>query len=65
VLDAYLRVPKLAPLREAATQKFTEKRQEHLLYVSQYGEDMPEVRDWRWSGKGSGEGTLDTGSDNA
>jgi xylulose-5-phosphate/fructose-6-phosphate phosphoketolase len=51
-------------MREAATQKFTEKRQEHKLYVSQYGEDMPEVRNWRWSGKGSSS-DLDTGGDNA
>ena len=64
-LDVILRVPRLAHMREEATQKFTEKRQEHKLYVSQYGEDMPEVRDWRWSGEGSGKADLDTGGDNA
>jgi xylulose-5-phosphate/fructose-6-phosphate phosphoketolase len=64
-LDVINRVPKLAHMREAATQRFTEKRQEHKLYVSQYGEDMPEVRNWRWSGEDSGKSDLDTGGDNA
>jgi xylulose-5-phosphate/fructose-6-phosphate phosphoketolase len=26
-----------------------EKRIAHKQYVTTYGEDMPEVRDWRWS----------------
>jgi xylulose-5-phosphate/fructose-6-phosphate phosphoketolase len=65
VLDVYLRVPKLESHRDDARQKFTERRQEHLLYVTQHGEDMPEVRDWRWSGKGSTNSGLDTGGDNA
>ena len=65
VLDVYLRVPKLASLRDEARQTFTERRQEHMLYVTQHGEDMPEVRDWRWSGKGSTGSGLDTGGDNA
>jgi xylulose-5-phosphate/fructose-6-phosphate phosphoketolase len=65
-LDAIRRVPKLHALTEEATQKFTEMRQKHKLYVSQYGEDLPEVRDWRWNRNASGElsSSLDTGSDN-
>jgi hypothetical protein len=23
--------------------------QRHKLYVSEHGEDLPEVRDWRWT----------------
>ena len=65
VLDVYLRVPSLAAKRDDARQTFTERRQAHMLYVTQHGEDMPEVSNWRWSGKGSGRAESDTGSDNA
>ncbi|GGG93085.1 phosphoketolase [Silvibacterium dinghuense] len=65
VLDVVLRTPSLTHLREETTQWFYSKRQDHKLYVSQYGEDMPEVRDWRWSGKAHTSASLDTGGDNA
>jgi xylulose-5-phosphate/fructose-6-phosphate phosphoketolase len=29
-------------------QLHSEKMQEHKLYVAEHGEDMPEVRDWKW-----------------
>ncbi|TCK72077.1 phosphoketolase family protein [Acidipila rosea] len=66
-LDAVLRVPRMKDKAKAAVQAFTEKRQEHKLYVSRFGEDMPEVRDWRWSKEGSSaeKTSLDTGGDNA
>jgi len=63
-LDAVRRVPRLRQRTDAATQKFTEIRQRHKLYVSQYGEDLPEVRNWSWSG-GKGATSQDTGGDNA
>jgi len=37
------RVPRLKTLADRATQRFTEMMQRHKLYVSEYGEDMPEV----------------------
>jgi len=64
-LDAVRRVPRLRQLTDEATQKFTEMRQRHKLYVSQYGEDLPEVRNWTWSGSGKGATSQDTGGDNA
>ncbi|RKH37753.1 phosphoketolase family protein [Corallococcus sicarius] len=34
-----------------AEQRFSEVRQQHKLYVSEHGEDMPEVRDWKWTAR--------------
>jgi xylulose-5-phosphate/fructose-6-phosphate phosphoketolase len=48
-LDVIRRVPRLQTLAATATQRFTEMMQRHKLYVSEYGEDMPEVRNWKWS----------------
>ena len=48
-LDAIRRVPRLKSIADKATQRFTEAMQRHKAYVSEHGEDMPEVANWRWS----------------
>ena len=48
-LDVINRVPRLKSIADNATQRFTEAMQRHKLYVSEHGEDMPEVANWRWS----------------
>jgi xylulose-5-phosphate/fructose-6-phosphate phosphoketolase len=47
--DVIDRVPGLAA--RAVTQKrlLRDKLIEHKLYITRYGDDMPEIRDWRWS----------------
>jgi xylulose-5-phosphate/fructose-6-phosphate phosphoketolase len=50
-LDAIKRVPRLAAQREAAEQWNSEQIQRHKLYVAEHGEDLPEIRNWRWSAK--------------
>jgi xylulose-5-phosphate/fructose-6-phosphate phosphoketolase len=48
-LDVVLRVPRLAHLVEPATQQYSEAMQRHKEYVSEHGEDLPEIRNWKWS----------------
>jgi xylulose-5-phosphate/fructose-6-phosphate phosphoketolase len=33
---------------EKATERYFEVMQRHKLYVTEHGEDMPEVRNWKW-----------------
>jgi xylulose-5-phosphate/fructose-6-phosphate phosphoketolase len=48
-LDVIRRVPRLRNLMDRAQQAFTDAIQRHKLYVSEHGEDLPEVRDWKWT----------------
>jgi len=36
------------PEAGAAEQWYSEQIQRHRLYVSENGDDLPEIRDWRW-----------------
>lgn len=47
-LDAISRIPRLAGQVEAATARYWATMQRHKLYIGEHGDDMPEVRDWRW-----------------
>ena len=49
VLDVIERVPGLAARASGVAALMREKRDRHHAYVREHGEDMPEVRDWRWS----------------
>jgi xylulose-5-phosphate/fructose-6-phosphate phosphoketolase len=47
-LDAIRRIPRLSHLVPEANQRYSEQMQRHKIYVSEHGEDMPEVRNWKW-----------------
>jgi xylulose-5-phosphate/fructose-6-phosphate phosphoketolase len=47
-VDAISRIPRLAAHAEAARQWYSEQIQRHKLYVSENGDDLPEIRNWRW-----------------
>jgi xylulose-5-phosphate/fructose-6-phosphate phosphoketolase len=47
-LDAIKRVPRMAAHADAAEQWYSESIQRHKLYVSENGDDLPEIKDWRW-----------------
>lgn len=49
VLNAVRWVPKLADRAAYAAQAVRDKLVEHRLYVDEHGEDMPEIRDWKWA----------------
>jgi xylulose-5-phosphate/fructose-6-phosphate phosphoketolase len=51
--DVIDRVPKLRERAAYAKQAIRDKLIEHQHYIVRHGEDMPEVRNWRW-GAGSG-----------
>ena len=48
-LDAIRRIPRLKNISDKATEKFYESMQRHKIYVSEHGEDLPEVRNWKWN----------------
>ncbi len=48
-LDAIQRIPRLAGQVEKAKARYWETMERHRLYISEHGDDMPEVNDWRWS----------------
>jgi xylulose-5-phosphate/fructose-6-phosphate phosphoketolase len=47
-LDAVRRVPRLAGQVDAAEQWYSEAIQRHKLYVAENGDDLPEIKNWRW-----------------
>jgi xylulose-5-phosphate/fructose-6-phosphate phosphoketolase len=46
--DVIDRVPELRARAAYAKQTIRDKLIEHQHYVTRYGEDMPEIREWRW-----------------
>ncbi len=48
VMDVIDRVPKLETIGAHLLQEMRDKRFEHKRYIAEHGEDMPEIRDWKW-----------------
>lgn len=48
-LDAINRIPRFSSEVTKATDRYWSTMERHKLYVSEHGEDMPEVADWRWA----------------
>ena len=47
-LDAIQRVPKLANRRPYMRQWVDEKLLAHKEYIERFGDDLPEIREWKW-----------------
>ena len=48
--DVIDRVPKLGARAAYAKQAIRDKLTEHTEYVNEHGEDLPEIREWKWGG---------------
>ena len=51
VIDVVDRVVKLSAAAGHIKQRMQRKRTEHREYILAHGEDMPEVREWKWCGR--------------
>jgi xylulose-5-phosphate/fructose-6-phosphate phosphoketolase len=49
VMDVIDRVPSLGARAAHVRQHMADERTRHVEYTRAYGEDLPEVRDWKWS----------------
>ncbi|MDP1536777.1 MAG: phosphoketolase family protein [Burkholderiales bacterium] len=48
VMDVANRVAKLQPQAAHIKQRMRDKLNQHTQYIHQHGEDMPEIRNWKW-----------------
>ncbi|GAB4368276.1 MAG: phosphoketolase family protein [Elainellaceae cyanobacterium] len=48
-MDVIDRLPKLRYVGAHVKQMLSDKLVEHKHYISTYGDDMPEIRDWKWT----------------
>ena len=49
--NAAKRVPRLVGETAEVEQRYWSAMERHKLYISEHGQDMPEIRNWRWKPK--------------
>jgi xylulose-5-phosphate/fructose-6-phosphate phosphoketolase len=66
VEDVIDRLPQLGARAAYAKQAIRDRLIDHKNYIGRYGDDMPEIRDWRWGAQGpiGRARTSDTAADN-
>ena len=53
VIDTIDRLPQVGAKGEALKQRLRDKLAEHRQYIQKYGQDLPEIRNWRWGAAAS------------
>jgi len=48
VQDVFDRVPRLGSRAAYARQAMRDRLLDHTQYIRVHGEDLPEIREWRW-----------------
>ncbi len=56
--DVIDRVPQIGPEAAYVKQLMRDRLIEHKEYITEHGEDLPEIRNWRWNGGQSGSATA-------
>jgi xylulose-5-phosphate/fructose-6-phosphate phosphoketolase len=51
--DVIDRLPQLGARAAYVKQAMQDRLLEHRAYITEHGDDMPDIRDWRWGGKGA------------
>jgi xylulose-5-phosphate/fructose-6-phosphate phosphoketolase len=64
VEDVIDRVPRLGARAAYAKQAIRDRLIEHKQYIREHGEDMPEIRKWRWGEAATTGPQRDTAADN-
>jgi xylulose-5-phosphate/fructose-6-phosphate phosphoketolase len=65
VNDVIDRVPGLSERAAYAKQALRDKLIDHQEYITRYGDDMPEIKDWTWGGAtAAARGATSTAADN-
>jgi xylulose-5-phosphate/fructose-6-phosphate phosphoketolase len=54
-MDAISRLPQTGEKGIYVKAKLREKLIEHKQYIDVHGEDLPEIRNWKWPGAGRGD----------
>ena len=62
---AFVGVPALGARAAYAKQAMRDALVEHRQYITERGEDHPNIVDWRWGGGPSGQRRTSTEGDNA
>jgi xylulose-5-phosphate/fructose-6-phosphate phosphoketolase len=64
VSDVIDRVPKLGARAARAKQAIRDKLIDHKEFIARYGDDMPEITDWKWGKPTDSAGARSTEADN-